>query len=174
MRLVRRSVLNSSWITFPSLIGSEVWTLLLQPKELVFFGLLFPPLQQQQELGSQNVMGKFPAPFANVYDRVWQQMIPFERGHAFQVWSSVRYARPHRSAHFRNGLGDIFFSVRISAVLWLNASCSAFSKPRLRLSTPTNIFRGERVGNLAPMWIFCWFVPPCKSISPKGISHCLE
>lgn len=89
-----------------------------------------------------------PAAFTNVYDRVWQQMIRFKCWHAFQVQSSVGYVPAHHSVHFRNDLADIFFSIRISAVLLVNANCSAFSRNRLRLSVLTNACWGDKLGNL--------------------------
>lgn len=105
-----RFVLNFSWIRFSNLIGSKLWAMLLQPKELFLF--FFPPFQQSEELGFQNEVGKLPAAFTNVYNHVWQQMIRFKCWHAFQVQSSVGYIPAHHSVHFRNDLADIFFSIK--------------------------------------------------------------
>lgn len=168
-----RFVLNFSWIRFSILVGLKLWTMLLQPKEC-----FFPLFSYNKSWASK--MG-----WANC--QLHLQMCTTTSGSKWFVSSA--------GMHFRfNFLLDIylliiqstsemiwlifFFSVKISAVLLLNAYCSAFSRNRLRLSVLTNAFWGDKLGNLLvcefSVHLLLEYLPACQSVRPKGALHCLQ
>lgn len=165
-----RFVLNFSWIRFSNLIGSKLWAMLLQPKEFFFF----PPLFSNHKSWASKMR------WANC--QLHLQMCTTMSGSKWFVSSA--------GMHFRfNLLLDIYlliiqstsemiwlifsFLLKISAVLLLNANCSAFS--RNRLSVPTNAFWGDKLDNLLicefSVHLLLEYLPACQSVWPKALSR---